>query len=110
MLQSLSHREPPQLVRVMFAETQGNPFWVEEIYRYLVAERKVVDEADALRVDVSVAELGVPDTVRLVLERRLERLDEEARAVLTAAAAIGHSFPFALLQALQDQTMPDDLL
>jgi predicted ATPase len=48
--------------------------------------------------------------MRLVLERRLERLDEEARAVLTAAAAIGHSFPFALLQALQDQTMPDDLL
>ena len=68
------------------------------------------DAAGALRVDVSAAEIGVPDNVRLVLERRLERLGEEARAVLTAAAAIGPSFRFELLQALQDQTAPDDLL
>jgi len=43
-------------------------------------------------------------------EEAVGQIDEEARAVLTAAAVIGHSFPFALLQALQDQTMPDDLL
>jgi predicted ATPase len=48
--------------------------------------------------------------VRLVLERRLERLGAGARAVLTAAAALGPSFRFDLLQALQDQTAPDDLL
>ena len=70
----------------------------------------MVDEAGALRADVSVAELGVPDTVRLVLDRRLERLGDEVRTVLTAAAALGPSFRFELLQALQDQTTPDDLL
>jgi predicted ATPase len=111
LLQSLSHREPPQqLVRFMFAATQGNPFLVEELYRHLVEEGKVFEEAGALRADVSVAEIGVPDNVRLVLERRLERLGEEARTVLTAAAALGPSFRFELLQALQDQTTPDDLL
>src|SRR5207244_1454052 len=42
LLQSLSHREPPQqLVRFMFAETQGNPFLGEELYRHLVEEGKV---------------------------------------------------------------------
>ena len=111
LLQSLSCQEPPpSLVRVMFAETQGNPFLVEELYRHVVAEGKVVDEAGALRTEVSVAELGVPDTVRLVLERRLERLGDEVRTVLTAAAALGPSFRFEPLQALQDQTAPDDLL
>ena len=86
LLQSLSHREPsPQLVHVMFAETQGNPFFVEELYRHLVAEGKVVEEAGALRAEVSVAELGGPDNVRLVLGRRLERLGEEARAVVYPA-------------------------
>jgi len=94
----------------MFAETHGNPFLVEELYRHLVAEGKVVDAAGALRADVSVAELGVPDTVRLVLDRRLERLGEEVRTVLTAAAALGPSFRFDLLQALQDHTTLDDLL
>ena len=111
MLQGLSRCEPPQhLVRVIFAETQGNPFFVEELYRHLVAEGKVFDEAGALRADVSVAEIGVPDNVRLVLERRLGRLGEEARAVLTAAAALGPCFRFELLQALQSQTALDDLL
>ena len=111
MLQSLSRREPSQqLVRVMFAETQGNPFLVEELYRHLVAEGKVGDDAATLRADVSVAEIGVSDNVRLVLERRLERLGEGKRAVLTAAVAIAPSFGFKLLQMLQDHTAVDDLL
>ncbi|OLD55365.1 MAG: hypothetical protein AUI83_07130 [Armatimonadetes bacterium 13_1_40CM_3_65_7] len=111
MLQSLSRREPPQhLVHVIFTETQGNPFLVEELYRHLVAEGKVLDEAGALRADVSVAEIGVPDNVRLVLERRLQRLGEEARSVLTAAVAIAPCFGFKLLQMLQDHTALDDLL
>jgi hypothetical protein len=111
MLQSLSRGEPPpRLVRVIFAETQGNPFLVEELYRHLVAEGKVFDEAGALRADVSVAEIGVPDNIRLVLERRLERLGEKARAVLTAAAALGPCFRFELLQALQNHTALNDLL
>jgi eukaryotic-like serine/threonine-protein kinase len=111
LLQHLSHREPPlQLVRVIYAETQGNPFLVEELYRHLVAEGRMFDEAGALRADVSVAEIGVPDNVRLVLERRLERLGEEARSVLTAAVAIAPCFGFRLLQMLQDRTALDDLL
>src|SRR5262249_50312744 len=51
-----------------------------------------------------------PDTVRLVLERRLERLGEKTRAVLTAAAALGPCFRFELRQALQDHIALDDLL
>jgi len=111
MLQHLSHRQPPPpLVRVIFAQTHGNPFLVEELYHHLVAEGKMFDAAGALRVEVSVAESGVPDTVRLVLERRLGRLGDEVRTVLTAAAALGSNFRFDLLQALQDRTTPDDLL
>ena len=74
LLRSLSRQEPPPpLVRVMFAATHGNPFLVEELYRHFVAAGKLFDAAGALRAEVSVAELGVPATVRLVLERRLER-------------------------------------
>jgi predicted ATPase len=70
----------------------------------------VLDEAGALRAHVSVAEIGVPDNVRLVLERRLQRLGEEARSVSTAAVAIAPCFGFKLLQMLQDHTALDDLL
>src|SRR5262249_6219485 len=58
---------PPPLVRVVFSATQGNPFLIEELYQYLVAEGKVSDDAGALRADVSAAQVGVPATVRLGL-------------------------------------------
>src|SRR5262249_29450291 len=111
MLGHLSTQEPPaQLVNLMFGDTQGNPFFVEELYRYWVEEGRMFDRSGALRGDVALAEVGVPDTVRLVLGRRLARLSGNARAVLMTAATIGSSFRFALLQALQPRTAPDDLL
>jgi adenylate cyclase len=111
MLRYLSGQEPPAtLVHVVFEDTQGNPFFVEELYHHLIEEGKVFDRAGAFRAEVSVAEVGIPDTVRLVLGQRLGRLGEEAKEVLTTAAAIGHSFRFGLLHALQSQTDLDELL
>ncbi len=111
MLGHLSTQEPPaQLVNRIFGDTQGNPFFVEELYRHLVEEGRTFDGSGALRVDVGLDEVGVPDTVRLVLGRRLARLSDDAQAVLMTAATIGYSFRFELLQALQPCTAPDDLL
>src|SRR5207248_3048934 len=47
-------------------------------------------------------ELDVPESVRLVVGRRLERLGAEAQKVLAAAAVVGHGFPFALLEEITD--------
>ena len=111
MLRHLSGREPPaQLVHFIFEDTQGNPFFVEELYRHLVEDGKVFDRAGEFHAEFSRAEITVPDNVRLVLGRRLERLGEEAREVLTIAAAIGHSFRFGLLQSLLGQRDLDELL
>jgi hypothetical protein len=43
----------------------------------------------------------VPEGVRLVLGRRLERLSEDARRILTPAAVIGRVFSFELLEDLE---------
>ena len=100
MIRSLSLREPPlQFVRLTFEETQGNPFFVEEIYKHLVEEGKIFDASGGFRSGLTLDENDVPENVRLVLRRRLGRLSEEARQVLTAAAVIGRSFNFELLQA-----------
>ncbi len=100
MIRSLSLGEPPlQFVRLTFEETQGNPFFVEEIYKHLVEEGKIFDAAGGFRSGLTLDENDVPENVRLVLRRRLGRLSEEARQVLTAAAVIGRSFNFELLQA-----------
>ena len=48
-----------------------------------------------------VETLNVPERVRLVIGRRLERLSETARRILTTAAVIGRTFSLALLEQLE---------
>jgi len=102
MLHGLSQRQdvPESLVSLIFEESQGYPFFVEEVYRHLIEEGKVFDAAGQFRADVEIDEIDVPENVRLIIGRRLERLDENEKRALTAAAVIGRSFSFKLLTAI----------
>jgi class 3 adenylate cyclase/tetratricopeptide (TPR) repeat protein len=103
MLRALSGQEPPTpLVQAVYRETEGNPFFVEEVFHHLAAEGKLLDAQGRWRPDLSIGELEVPRGVRLVIGRRLERVSEECRRVLTTAAVIGHGFSFELLETLGD--------
>jgi hypothetical protein len=101
MLHVLSKRQVPEtLVSLIFEESQGYPFFVEEVYRHLIEERKIFDEAGQFLTDIEIGESEVPENVRLIVGRRLERLDENEKLALTAAAVIGRSFSFKLLTAI----------
>jgi hypothetical protein len=102
MLRGLCQRQvvPESLVSLIFEETQGNPYFVQEVYRHLVEEGKLFDAAGQFRTDVEIDEIDVPENARLIIGRRLERLDENEKRALTAAAVIGRSFSFKLLTAI----------
>ena len=98
MLGGLGKREAPEsLVSLVFDQTQGNPFFVEELYLHLLEDGKLFDASGEFRSDIKVEESDVPDNVRLVIGRRLERLDEDEKLALAAGAVIGRSFSFQLL-------------
>jgi tetratricopeptide (TPR) repeat protein len=101
MLTGLSRRQAPErFVSAIFEESQGNPFFVEEVYRHLFEEGKVFDAAGEFRPDITIDETDVPENVRLIIGRRLDRLDENEKRALAAAAVIGRSFGFQLLTAI----------
>ncbi|HUO73531.1 MAG TPA: AAA family ATPase [Solirubrobacteraceae bacterium] len=75
-------------------ETEGNPFFVEEIVRQLAEAGVRADRADA-RV---LQRFGLPEGVKDVIARRLERLDMQAIEWLRVAAVIGRDFDAALLE------------
>jgi serine/threonine protein kinase/tetratricopeptide (TPR) repeat protein len=100
---------PPSLTRVVFEGTEGNPFFVEEVFRHLAEEGKLFDENGAFRPGLRGDQLQVPEGVRLVLGRRLERLSEDARRILTTGALIGRVFPLELLEELE-KARPDAAL
>lgn len=110
MLAALSAQPPPpSLTRVVFEETEGNPFFVEEVFRHLAEEGKLFDQKGGFRPGLRGDQLQVPESVRLVLGRRLERLSEEARRILTTAAVIGRVFRLELLEDLE-KARPDAAL
>jgi class 3 adenylate cyclase len=92
-----------ELAGEIAAETDGNPFFVGEILRSLQESGTfVLDEATGRwRVDRSSG-LGLPQSVRDVIERRVDRLGDAARDVLTLAAVVGRSFEVELLAQLVD--------
>ena len=100
ILRSLCRRDPPpRLVDAICHETEGNPFFVEELFKHLLEEGKILDASGQFRSDLRLSELGVPENVRLVVGKRLDRLSQESRQALAAAAVIGRSFSFKLLES-----------
>ena len=93
MVQSLAGQPPPEeLVRVIDSETEGNPFFVEELYLHLAESGVLLDEHGRLRPDLKVDEASVPESIRLVVGERLSRLSRLTRQALVAAAVSGRVF------------------
>jgi class 3 adenylate cyclase/tetratricopeptide (TPR) repeat protein len=101
MLAELAGEPPPRtLTASIFKETEGNAFFVEEVFRHLDEEGRLRDEAGRWRGDLEVGELDVPEGVRLVIGRRLQRLAPQTTKILTAAAVIGRICDFRLLETV----------
>src|SRR4029077_14545388 len=89
MLNDLSQRRAPEnLVNAIFEESQGNPFFVEELYRHLLEDGKLYDSSGQFRSDIKVEESDDPENVRLIIGRRSERLDDNEKRILAAAAVL----------------------
>jgi predicted ATPase len=101
MLDRLSRRRAPEnLVGAVFEESQGNPFFVEEVFRHLLDEGRVFDANGDFRGDIKIDEIDVPENIRLIIGRRLNRFDEDEKKIVSAAAVIGRSFSFQSLAAI----------
>ena len=89
------------LAQEITRETAGNPFFAGELLRHLAESGAIVQE-DGGRWHLvgDVAELGLPQSVREVIGRRVERLGPDARTALSAAAVIGRDFDLDLLLAV----------
>jgi DNA-binding SARP family transcriptional activator/tetratricopeptide (TPR) repeat protein len=94
----LGRTPPTHYVHALHRETEGNPFFIEEVLRHLI-EVGAVEETAWGRL-ASFTELGIPDGVREAIERRLAMLSPATRSTLTKAAAIGRSFSIEVLEAL----------
>ena len=92
---------PADLVTAVHGQTEGNPYFVGELVRLLAAEHRL--EAGGLRG------LGIPEGIRHVIGRRLNRLSEAASASLAAASVQGRDFDLEVVASVTGLP-PDDVL
>src|SRR5208337_1500472 len=79
LVASRGREEPPiEFVRALHAETEGNPFFAEEVLRHLIESGTLRREEGGWRTDRPMSDLGIPESVREVVGRRLSRLSETA--------------------------------
>ncbi|MEZ4617343.1 MAG: AAA family ATPase [Caldilineaceae bacterium] len=100
-----------QPVRAEFLEplytlTEGNPFFIEEVLKVLVAAGELF-YADDGWTRKSMQELHIPPSVQDAVLRRTQQLRPDARHLLTLAAVIGRRFAFGLLQQVAGHAEAD---
>lgn len=92
-----------ELAQVLWDETEGNPFFVQEILRSLVESGLLVQRDGVWTTDFEIADLGIPEGIREVVGRRLSRLSEQANTVLTLASVIGSVVDVDVLVAVSER-------
>ncbi|MGI8732588.1 MAG: ABC transporter substrate-binding protein [Pyrinomonadaceae bacterium] len=91
------------LVEKLYEGTEGNPFFTKELVRSLLDSGGISkDQTGAWSLgaatDLSTGDL--PATIQQAVEKRIERLPEELREILSIASVIGKAFDFRDLEAL----------
>ena len=107
-IEATSGITPPQgLVESVYQQTEGNPLFVTEVVRLLVQEGELTQERARERDSWEVI---IPEGVREVIGRRLNRLSQRCNETLTTAAVLGREFELRQLRPLLEDISEDRLL
>ena len=98
----------PAVMASAIEDSGGNPFIVVEIGRQLRDEGSLAVAPDVGDGPTGSIERGVPDGVRLLVERRQARFSAATRDLLRKAAVFSGGFDYAVLQDLTG--FEDDVL
>ncbi len=98
---------PGELSATIHRHTEGNPLFVTEVVRDLVQAGELTEEKVSGRSSWSVR---IPEGVREVIGRRLDRLSDRANEIFTTAAVVGREFTLDALKELSEDTSEGQLL
>jgi predicted ATPase/class 3 adenylate cyclase len=97
------------LAHVIYTETDGNPLFAGEVLRHLAETGAIVERDGRWSTAGDVNSLGIPEGVREVIGRRLNRLSDRANQILELASVIGRGFELPVLAELVEVD-DDDLV
>ena len=95
------------LAEMLYQRTQGHPFFFVTMIDAFVRQGYLVAHPAgwAFHGELDTVRLGVPDSVRQLIERQLEDAQPDEQAILVAASVAGAEFSAAAVAAALDQAM-----
>ena len=94
-----------EFLNIIYAHTEGNPFFMTEVVRLLFDRNELITEASD-----EPQEIRIPPGVREVIGQRLNRLSEQCNQALITASIIGREFTLRLLSRLLSSLSDEQLL
>jgi predicted ATPase/DNA-binding winged helix-turn-helix (wHTH) protein len=100
-----SNRFPKELAGLIHERTEGNPLFMVNAVEYLLTGGLIVKHEGAweLVVEIEKVEVGVPDSIKQMIEKQLDNLSAEDARTLEAASLAGAEFStLAVVAALEE--------
>jgi len=80
------------LVKRIYEETEGNPFFAIETLRLLMQQNVLIKEEGEWKLSKSIEDIDIPPRVYDVTVRRINVLTDEEREILDCASVVGDMF------------------
>ncbi len=85
------------LIELVAARSEGNPFYVEELLNFIVAQG--IDAADGSAVDA----VHLPESLHMLVLSRIDAASEGPRRTLKVASVVGRVFPAPMLPGTYEE-------
>ena len=95
------------LAKRVYDATEGNPFFTKELLRSLIDSGGIARDNTGewtFSQGTGISSDALPATIQQAVEKRIERLPEELRDLLSIASVLGRTFEFADLEVLAEGT------
>ncbi len=101
----------PGFPGIIYRETEGNPFFIEEVIKSLIEHEQIYRVGDRWQCQ-QVPALSIPQSIREAVGRRVARLSSACADMLHTAAALGKVFSYDQLfaaSAMKEDQLLDTL-
>jgi predicted ATPase len=101
----------PALLEILRQRVEGNPFFLEQILRYLQEEGRLEHGPTGWGIAGDQALESLPTDISAILVSRLDRLNREVKEVVQTASVLGREFELRLLSQMlhDDKTLPEKI-
>ena len=89
---------PAKFVSKLYGESDGNPFFVEEVLRSLMDEGIILRHGHIWDAGIDLSSIRIPNTIKDIITHRIARLDEREKKILRYAAVAGDHYTFDILK------------